>query len=270
MSWVSFTLESNRVIWAMHLDGLIDQDRAFLDLWRRLVVSLAYPVLLFALTTLLLIAALFLVVQPMRAVFEDFGTELPGVTEFWIRMSDELPFAVVSALAIGTLVLLAIRLIGGAAMWDRFLAGIPLFGPLIHLASVSQMLRLLEIMLSHQLPLPEALRLTASGARSANMRNVSMWLAKGCEAGVPLADLMEATLQIPSSVVPVVRWGEANDSLGEAMRSAYELLEGRIRLQGSLVGMFLSPLILIFIGTTIGSLIIAMFLPLVSLVQNLM
>ena len=70
-------------------------------------------------------------------------------------------------------------------------------------------------------------------------------------------------------IVPVIQWGENNNSMGEAFRSAYELLEGRIRLRGSMLSVLVGPLLLIFIGTSIGMLVIAMMMPLVSLIQYL-
>lgn len=251
------------------LDALIDQDRAYRDIWRHLVSSLAYPTMLLIATLILFVAAVLLIVGPSRALFDDFGTELPGNTLMWIEVANGLP----TALAVGgillTALLLGIRCIGGRVTWARFLAGIPVLGTLFHLAGVSQMLRLMEVMLSHDMPLPEAMRLTSSGVANANMQAVASWLAQGTAAGVPLSDLMEASPRVPASIVPVVRWGEQNNAMSESLRSAYELLEGRIRLQGSLLSVLVGPLMLIFIAVLLGSLLVAMFMPLVSLIQNL-
>lgn len=251
------------------LNGLVDQDRSYRDAWRQLVLALAYPLTLVVLTITLLLLALLLIVRPMKEIFADFGTELPVATQMWIQLSDALPELLLVISVSLALSLIALRLIGGRIGWSRFISGIPLFGNMIHLAGVSQMLRMLEVLVSQNLPLGEALRLTSSGAADANMQFVSQWLAKGVEAGVPLSDLMEATPRLPTVIVPIIRWGEKHGALGDAIRSSYDLLEGSIRHRGSMVATLLGPLMLIFVGVGIGLLAVSMFMPLVSLIQNL-
>ena len=251
------------------LNGLIDQDRTYRDVWRRLAMAVAYPLILLVFTLLLLVVAMVLIVRPMKEVFTDFGAELPLTTQMWIRLSNDLPMVLCLSAGVFLITMLAIRFIGGRVAWARFLSGIPVFGPMIHLAGVAQMLRLLEVMCSQQIPLAEALRLTSNGAADANMRFVTQWLSRGVEAGVPLSDLMDSTPRIPATIVPLIRWGEQHGAMGEALRSCYEMLEGSIQQRGSTVSTLLGPLMLIFVGVAIGMLAIAMFLPLVSLIQNL-
>ena len=89
------------------------------------------------------------------------------------------------------------------------------------------------------------------------------------QAGVPLGELMKATPRIPAFIVPIVSWGEREGSLAQATQSAHELLEGRIRMRNSLVSVLLPPLVLIFVAAAICLLVIGLFMPLVSLIQNL-
>lgn len=251
------------------LDGLVDQERSYREVWRQLWLAVAYPLVLVVATLTLFFLSLILIVRPMKEVFTDFGTELPVVTQFWISLCDELPgFAGVSSVIVAVL-LAGVRIVGGRVAWSRLVSGIPVFGPMIHLAGVSQMLRLLEVMLAQQMPLPEALRLTSFGAADANMQFVARWLGRGAEAGVPLSKLVESTPRLPAAIVPIMRWGEEQGTLPEAIRSAYEMLEGRIRTRGSSIATLLGPLMLIFIGIVMGFMAISMFMPLVSLIQNL-
>ena len=251
------------------LDGLVDQDRSYREVWRELWLALAYPILLVFATMVLFLLSLVLVVRPMKEVYGDFGMELPLATQFWISLSNELPrFVAVSAMGV-IVVLVAIRILGGRVGWSRFVSGIPVFGTLIHLAGVSQMLRLLEVMLAQQMPLAEALRLTSSGAADANMQFVSRWFGKGVEAGVPLSRLIESTPRIPPAIVPIIAWGEKHGALPEAIRSAYEMLEGRIRTRGSSIATFLGPLMLMFVGISMGFMAISLFMPLFAIIQNL-
>lgn len=251
------------------LNNLLDQERTYRDHFRKLLSTLAYPLILLTATSCLLIAAMLLIVRPMADVFGDFGTELPAFTALWISLANQLPQYLLGGFVCFVVIVLAIRLLGGQSGWMRFLAEIPIFGPMIHFAGVAQMLRLLQIFVEQQVPLPEALRLTADGVMDANVRRVTAWLADGVESGVPMSDLVEATPRLPMTIASFLRWGENHNALAESMQSAYESLEGRIHLKGAIVTVVVGPLLLVFIGVAVGSLALAMFMPLISLIQNL-
>jgi type IV pilus assembly protein PilC len=118
--------------------------------------------------------------------------------------------------------------------------------------------------------LPEALRLTADTMRNPNMAFVAHWLSDGTAKGMPLAEMLDVTPRIPNFIVPVIRWGEQHDALGEALTDVHQLLIGRIRLRSSVLGGVLIPLLFIALAATVGGLVVSMFMPLVSLIQNLM
>ena len=251
------------------LDALVDQDRAYRDVKRHLFSSLAYPAFMVVVTLAVVVAALLFIVRPMEDLLVDFGTELPMTTQFWIAIANELPEKLLVFSVVIVALLLAVRLVGGRIGWRRFVAGIPVLGALIHFAGVAQMLRLLQIMVASETPLPAALRLTSSGTTDAHMQFVAQWLADGTEAGASLSELVASTPRLPESIVPILEWGESSGALNEALQNAYEMLEGRIRLQGSLLSVLLGPLLLIFVAITLGLLVLAMFMPMVSLIQNL-
>ena len=218
---------------------------------------------------ILFVFVLLFVVRPMTQIFADFGTALPALTVFWIELSRVLPPAVLWVASAGLVTSLLIRIVGGRIGWTRFVSSLPIFGPMVHWSGTAEMMRLLHIMLMHEVQLSEALRLTASGVSDANMAFVSQWLADGTEAGVPLGELMSATSRVPAFIVPIVSWGEREGSLAQATQSAHELLEGRIRMRTSLVSFLLSPLVLILVAAAICSLVIGLFMPLASLIENL-
>ena len=68
---------------------------------------------------------------------------------------------------------------------------------------------------------------------------------------------------------PLVRWGEQHDLLSESLRSAAEMLEGRLAQRTDMLVLILPPIIFLMIGMMIGSGVVALFLPLISLIQGL-
>jgi len=251
------------------LTGLVDHHRQRRDVWRQLVWAMAYPLVVFGFALSLLLLALLYLVPAMAEIFADFGTNLPAFTLFWINLARVFPPLFFCSVLGFLILLLLVRMFGGAVGWNRFVASIPMFGPMIHWASVAEMMRLLQICTVQEVRLPEALRLTASAVGNANMSRVSNWLADGTERGMSLAKMLDATPRIPNFIVPVIQWGEQHSALEEAFGNVHELLIGRIRMRSSLLSGILAPLIFIFIAVTVGGLVIGMFMPLVSLIQNL-
>jgi type II secretory pathway component PulF len=117
--------------------------------------------------------------------------------------------------------------------------------------------------------LPEALELTASGVRDANIAHVARRMAAGAAEGRSLSDLLWSESSISASLVPIVRWGEQTGSLPEALATAAEMLEGRIQMRSSLLSTIMPPLAFVAIGSLAIGLVFGLFLPLVSLIQNL-
>ncbi len=251
------------------LNGLVDHHRQRRDVWRQLVWAMAYPLVVFGFALSLLLLALLYLVPAMAEIFADFGTNLPAFTVFWINLARVFPPLFFCSVLGFLILLLLVRMFGGAVGWNRFVASIPVFGPMIHWASVAEMMRLLQICTTQEVRLPEALRLTASAVGNANMSRVSNWLADGTQRGISLAKMLDATPRIPNFIVPVIQWGEQHSALEEALANVHELLIGRIRMRSSLLSGILAPLIFIFIAATVGGLVIGMFMPLVSLIQNL-
>lgn len=251
------------------LNGLIDHHRQCRDVWRQLIWSMAYPALTFTFAVALLLFALIFVVPTFEEIFTDFGTELPAATLFWVKISHTFP-TLIAGTIVGLVVLLAsVRLFGGRVGWSRFVGSIPIFGPMVHWAGIAEMIRLVQIAIAHDTSLPESFKLTTGAVRNANVAMLSNWLADGTERGVSLGKLMEATPRVPAFIVPVIQWGEKKGALVEALGNAHDLLVGRIHMRNSLLSWMLVPIVFVFVAAVVGGITISMFMPLVSLIQNL-
>jgi len=69
--------------------------------------------------------------------------------------------------------------------------------------------------------------------------------------------------------VPLVRWGEQHDALDDALRSAAELMEGRLRSRTHVLAQIVPPLVFVIVGVSLASAVVSLFLPLISLIQGL-
>jgi general secretion pathway protein F len=251
------------------LDTLLDQQRAAAEMRRTVIASLTYPtlVLLFALAVCVVMSVV--VVAPFREMFDTFDLELPELTQLVIWWSDQGLKAALGVFAAAVLLGFVARIFLGAARWREVVSGVPLVGPLWHWPGVSQWAQLLGVLVKQGVALPEALQLTANGLSDANVSRISQMLAADVAAGRPLSGALNAMNRLPASVTPFVRWGENTGRLPEALEAASELFLRQVQMRAAVVKSILPPLVFLVIWAMVFFLALALFLPLVELVQGL-
>ncbi len=251
------------------LTELTHHERVSRDIWRQLRLALSYPITLLVLLTLILILVFTLVVPEISATYRDFDTELPRVTLslIWFATVGWKYFAA-AALVLAGLALL-VRFVGGVRAWARVSSMVPGVGPLVQWQSYAEFARLLRLLLVQKVPLPEALQLTADGVRNASVAHTARGLAQKVEHGHSLANSMQATSQVPPSVIPLLRAGEQTGDLPASLTVVYELLEGRVLLRSRLLMIVLPPVLFLVVAVVAIALVFGLLAPMVSLITNL-
>jgi len=237
--------------------------------WRSVMAALTYPgiTLAFAIGIYILFATA--IVNPIATIVNEFGLSVPVNLNVihWISNTGLVLFGATIGIAIITLLLL--RLIGGRATWSWMMTQLPVVGSTWHWTGVAEMLRSLALLVEHQIPLPEALRLTAGGIGDAHVGALCRELAGRLEKGTPLFMALIHQRSLPMSIVPLIRWGQEHDVLPEGLRSAAEMLEGRLRIRSTLIVQIVPPLIFIMVGVMVLSLVFFVISTMVNLIQGL-
>lgn len=248
---------------------LIDCQRTRREMWWSIKVSLAYPLLLLVVATVIGVGISVGVMSSFVDIFADRELDLPAFTQFfvWFQRTGVIWAVGLFGLVVAATILL--RLVGGAARWYRVVSTLPLVGVLWHWSGVAELARLLAVLAEQGVPLPDCLRLAAAAAWDANMREMGGSLAAGVEQGGRLSDLMAATRRFPGSLVPIVRWGERAGRLSEAFRVAAEMFEGRLQMRAELVRTILPPLVFVAVAGGVLMLLAGLFLPLMAMIQGL-
>jgi type II secretory pathway component PulF len=237
--------------------------------WRAALAALAYPALSLGVALAVFLLFANLVMPTFRKMFGEFGLKLPAATIYMFQATDFLmTFLPLLGLLI-VIIVVATWVVGGRAGWSWLITNMPLLGSVWHWSGVSEMLRGLGLLAQYQVPLPEALRLTGAGVADAYIAEQCRKLAAGVDGGTSLTMSLVRLRTLPLSIVPLVRWGEQNGALDQALRSAAELMEGRLRSRTHVVAQIVPPLVFIIVGVSLASAVISLFLPLISLIQGL-
>ncbi len=249
------------------LEHFVALQRSRADLRRRLWSVLAYPAILLIIMLLIYVLFNMYIIPQFARIYEDFGAELPALTQAVIWSSRSGSWGLVGGLlAIALFIILA-----GVTPWGphRALYAVPVIGPLWRSRRLVEFSRWMGVLLEVDAPMPQALRWAGHAARDSSFRRACRLASEQVESGRSLAETLSHLRAFPPTLHPMVAWGESTSNLPEAFRAAAELYESRVGIQNTLLEVLALPIVLIFIVGFVGTVIIALFLPLISLIQNL-
>lgn len=247
--------------------------RTSADVRRQMRVALAYPVLLGLATWILLSFMATWVVPQMRSIFMGFGVELPGLTVFVLDVSRVIedfgwwlmPLAVLAL----WIAWHACDSLGLSEIRDRFASHVPLFGEARRSAALGEFCRLLSLLTQHRVPLSEAIRLAGSGVRDADLRAACFDLAMRVDSGQSLSEAAVGVGRFPNDLLHLFHWADREGDFAEGLQTASEMLSAQSRVQTQSLAVVCEPAVALFLGGVVGLTVIAMFMPLVRLLNDL-
>lgn len=245
------------------------------DIRWRLWLLLAYPFVLLGVAIGVVLLLLVWATPSMKAVFEDFGMPLPRPTLWTVYASD----AVLFLLPYWPWILLVCLMIAGAFYGLRFVPGrefrtrlwqkIPLVGGTARSVGLSEFCSLLGLLVENRMPLPEALRLTATALRDPNLKEGTRVLADQVERGIAPYDEVQRMPQFARSLAPLFRWTDRPDALAEGLRASAELYAMQARVQSGVMGAVIQPILLAMVILLAGGMFVSLFSPIIALLQSL-
>jgi type II secretory pathway component PulF len=247
--------------------------RATAEVRRELWVALAYPAVLIAVAWLLLSFLATLILPQFKSIFLGFGTELPGITEAILSWGDVM--GVVGWWSLPALVLILwlawifSEPLGYERLRDALVSRVPLYGEARRSAALSEFCRLLSMLVKYEVGLPEAVRLAAGSVRDADLREACFDLATRIQAGESLTGAATQIGRFPQDMLHLFRWADRGSDFSEGLQNASEVLSAQSRVHSHTLAIVFEPAVTIAIGIAVGLTVIALFMPLVKLLNDL-
>jgi len=255
------------------LDVILNRLAAYIEkiskLKKKVKGALTYPVIVVAIAIIVVTVILIWVIPVFSGLFREAGVKLPAMTLFVMNVSD---FAkrYFHWILLGLIVLIIAfrqfrRTARGRAFFDSLLLRAPVFGILIRKVAVARFTRTLGTMLSSGVPILDGLEVVASTAGNSvvekAIRNARLSISEGRPVAEPLAE----TRVFPPMVTQMISVGEATGALDTMLGKIADFYDDEVDAAvGSLTSM-LEPLLILFLGVTIGGLLVAMYLPIFQL-----
>jgi type IV pilus assembly protein PilC len=144
---------------------------------------------------------------------------------------------------------------------DKIILKLPLFGPLLRKVAVAKFSRTLSTMISSGVPIMDGLEITSKSSGNMVIEEGIKNVRQAISEGKPMAEPLEATGLFPGMVVQMVSVGEATGALDNMLSKIADFYDEEVDAAVSALTSSLEPLLMVFLGGTIGFLVVAMYLP---------
>jgi len=228
-----------------------------------------------AIVTFAILVAVFLmwkVIPIFASIFIELGAKLPFLTQMVITLSNFIQgyifYVFLGMIAFVFLFRYFRKTPGGREAVDRFLLRLPLFGNLLEKVAISRITRTLSTLLSGGVPMLESLKVTSTTAGNVIIESSIMAARKLVTEGKSLTDALRESGKFPLMLIQMVSVGEATGTLDDMLSKLANFFDEEVSVAVASLLAVLEPVLLILVGGLVGSLVVSMYLPIFSLMQQ--
>ncbi len=258
------------------LDSLLDRLATYKEkiqaIKSKIKSALFYPISIIVIAFVITAVIMIFVIPAFKELFKNFGADLPGPTLVVMGISD---FFVAWWWAI-------FGIVGGSVYgffyaWkrnktmqrrmDQLMLKIPVFGPLVRKATIARWTRTLSTMFAAGVPLVEAFDSVAGAAGNAVYFDATKQIQREVTAGTSLNGAMTNSNVFPNMVLQMVAIGEESGSIDAMLSKVADFYEAEVDDAVEALSSLMEPVIMVVLGTLIGGMVVAMYLPIFKMGQ---
>jgi type IV pilus assembly protein PilC len=263
------------------LDLILQRLSTFIEkivkLKRDIISAMIYPAAVVLLAIVAVAVIMVVVIPQFQQIFLGLlgpGEQLPLPTRIVVGISDFLAGwggLIILASVISTTVAVRFyyRTTGGRRVIDRLMLKIPILGDIMRKISVARFSRTLSTLLSSGVPILQSLDITAKTSGNVIIEEAITKVRIGVERGENFVDPLKATEVFPHMVAQMIGIGEQTGALDAMLGKIADFYETEVDSAIANLLTLIEPLLIGFLGVTIGSIVIAMYLPLFTLIGKL-
>lgn len=248
---------------------LATQQEAHWQLRKKVQKALRYPLFIVVIAILVTAGMLGFVLPEFAAIYHSFNTPLPALTQGVMALSDVFAshglLFLATALGIAAVIFLLRDNVRFQTGWQRTLLSLPLAGELIRGQRLTQLYTVLTLTQQAGIPLLDGLHCARSTLPPAYWQPIVLHIKERVEAGEPLWQTLQQEIIFSPWCVPLIRTGEMSGALDIMLGRLAALHAERTRDLADGLAASLEPLIMAVMGGIIGTLVVAMYLPIFQL-----
>lgn len=256
------------------LEGLLDKLAVYKEktqaIKKKVKTALTYPIAIMVVAVALIFVMMMFVLPAFGEVYSSMGAELPGLTQIVMSMSKFF-------VKYGWVMIVAIILVGFGLYKlhqkspafqkrvDSIMLRLPIFGPIVRKATIARWSRTTATLFAAGVPLVEVLDSVAGAAGNILYEEATKDIQAKVTQGLSLTSSMQSTEMFPNMIIQMAAIGEESGSLDDMLNKAAEFYEEEVDNSVSQLSSLMEPVIMVVLGSTIGVLLVAMYLPLFNL-----
>ena len=253
------------------LEGLLDKLAVYKEktqaIKKKVKTALTYPIAIMVVAVALIFVMMMFVLPAFGEVYSSMGAELPGLTQIVMSMSKFF-------VKYGWMMIVAIILAGFGLYKlhqkspafqkrvDSIMLRLPIFGPIVRKATIARWSRTTATLFAAGVPLVEVLDSVAGAAGNILYEEATKDIQAKVTQGLSLTSSMQSTEMFPNMIIQMAAIGEESGSLDDMLNKAAEFYEEEVDNSVSQLSSLMEPVIMVVLGSTIGVLLVAMYLPL--------
>jgi len=254
------------------LDRLASYKEKILAIKSKIKSALFYPIAIIAVAFIITAVIMIFVIPAFKQVFESFGASLPGPTVFVMTVSDyfvEYWYIIFGVLGGGLYGFMEAwkRSVAVQIFMDRLALRVPVFGDLIRKSTIARWTRTLSTMFAAGVPLVEALESVGGASGNHVYMTATRQIQAEVSTGTALTVAMQNSNVFPSMVLQMCSIGEETGALDSMLSKVADFYEQEVDDAVEALSSLMEPMIMVVLGTLIGGMVVAMYLPIFKLGQ---
>ncbi len=241
----------------------------------KVVAAMFYPIIVLFIAMAIMTFLLVFIVPKFQAIFNDMlgGRPLPALTRFVMGASDMVKNNFLLIFGTMAVVVVAYNLFartpGGRKFIDQVKLRAPLFGDLTRKSSISRFTRTLGTLVTSGVPILQALNITRDTAGNTIIADAISKVHDSVKEGESIVQPLEASGVFPPMVISMIDVGEETGQLPEMLLKIAEVYDDEVDNAVTGLTSLLEPIMIVFLAVIVGTIVIALFLPLISIISGM-
>ena len=241
----------------------------------KVVAAMVYPsVVIFV--ALAIVSFLMVVIVPkFQEIFSDLleGKSLPTLTLFVMKISYLVQHQILLVAGCVAALVIAIKMIGktekGRFYLDKIKLNAPVFGQLIRKVGIARFTRTLGTLIASGVPILQALNIVRETSGNAVIAKAVSQVHDSVKEGERIVQPLEASGVFPPMVISMVDVGEETGALPDMLMKVADVYDDEVDNAVTAITSLLEPIMIVFLAVVVGTIVIAMFMPLISVIGSL-
>ena len=241
----------------------------------KVVGAMMYPMVVMVMALGILTFLMIVIIPKFKEIFSELleGQALPGLTQFVMGASElmtkRLPFLIIGVAGLVFLIKMAAKTKQGSLLLDHLKLKMPVFGNLVRKTVVGRFTRTLGTLMASGVPVLQALNIVRDTAGNEVVAKAVNQIHDAVKEGENMAPPIEATKIFPPMVISMVQVGEETGDLPEMLMKIADTYDEEVDNTVAGLTSIIEPILIVFLAVVVGTIVISLFLPLISIIGKL-